>query len=78
MPSRAVVGLLAGQGVIQKLDFGDFVLLQPEQINNDASAVVRSARDNVDEIGGVLERVVLEAEIDFMGMERLNEADEKI
>jgi hypothetical protein len=75
---RAVVGLLAGQGIVQKLDFGDFVLLQPEQINNYASAVVRSARDNVDEIGAVLERDVLEAEIDFMGMERLNEADEKI
>jgi WD40 repeat protein len=75
---RAVVGLLAGQGVIQKLDFGDFVLLQPEQINNYASAVVRSARDNVDEVGAVPERTVLEAEIDFKDMERLNEADEKI
>ena len=38
---RAVVGLLAGQGIVQKLDFGDFVLLQPEQINNYASAVIR-------------------------------------
>jgi len=75
---RAVVGLLAGQGVIQKLNFGDFVLLQPEQINNYASAVVRSARDNVDEMGAVLERDVLEAGIDFKDMARLNEADEKI
>jgi small GTP-binding protein len=75
---RAVVGLLAGQGVIQKLNFGDFVLLQPEQINNYASAVVRSARDNVDEIGTVPERTVLDAGIDFKDMERLDEADEKI
>jgi small GTP-binding protein len=75
---RAVVGLLVGQGVIQKLNFGDFVLLQPEQINNYASAVVRSARDNMDEIGAVPERAVLEAEIDFKDMARLNEADEKI
>src|SRR5262249_20140424 len=29
---RAVVGLLAGPGVVWQLDFGDFVLLQPERI----------------------------------------------
>jgi small GTP-binding protein len=58
---RAVVGLLTGQGLIQKLDFGDFVLLQPEQINNYGSAVVRSARDNVDEIGSVPEQAILAA-----------------
>ncbi|MEA3323545.1 MAG: DUF4365 domain-containing protein [Euryarchaeota archaeon] len=75
---RAVVGLLAGQGIVQKLDFGDFVLLQPEQINNYASAVVRSARDNVDEVGAVPERTVLDAGINFKEMKRLNEADEKI
>jgi len=75
---RAVVGLLAGQGIIQKLDFGDFVLLQPEQINNYASAVVRSARESTDEMGVVSERAVLEAELDFKDMKRLDEADEKI
>jgi len=75
---RAVVGLLAGQGIVQKLDFGDFVLLQPEQINNYASVVVRSARENTDEIGCVPERAVLEAELDFKDMKRLDEADEKI
>jgi hypothetical protein len=31
---RAVVGLLAGPGVVWQLDFGDFVLLQPERINH--------------------------------------------
>ena len=82
---RTVVGLLESQGIVKKLDFGDFVLLQPEQINNYASAVVRSARDNVNEIGCVLERAVLDSEqagpdekIDFKDMERLGEADEKI
>ncbi len=75
---RAVIGLLAGQGLIQKLDFGDFVLLQPEQINNYGSAVVRSARESTDELGVVPERAVLEAELDFKDMQRLDEADEKI
>jgi WD40 repeat protein len=75
---RAVVGLLAGQGIVQKLDFGDFVLLQPEQINNYASAVVRSVRNNTDEIGCISERDVLEAALDFKEMPRLAETDEKI
>lgn len=75
---RTVVGLLESQGIVKPLDFGGFVLLQTEQINNYASAVVRSARDNADEIGAVPERAVLEAEIDFKDMERLEEADEKI
>jgi uncharacterized CHY-type Zn-finger protein len=75
---RAVVGLLAGQGIIRKLDFGDFVLLQPEYINNYASVVVRSARENVDEIGCVPKKEILEARLDYKGMKRLNEADEKI
>ena len=39
---RAVVGLLAGPGVVRQLDFGDFVLLQPERINAYAAAVIRS------------------------------------
>ncbi len=75
---RTVIGLLAAQGVIQKLDFGDFVLLRPELINNYASAVVRSARDSADEIGCVAERDALEGEIDFKEMKRIPEADEKI
>jgi hypothetical protein len=75
---RAVVGLLAGQGLVQKLDFGDFVLLQLEQINNYASAVIRCVRQNIDEIGVIPEWTVLEAKFDFKDIERLNEADEKI
>ncbi|UCH95665.1 MAG: DUF4365 domain-containing protein [Candidatus Aminicenantes bacterium] len=74
---RAVVGLLAGQGIVQKMDFGDFVLLQPEQINNYASAVIRCVRENIDEIGCISEREVLDAGFDFKDMKRLDEADEK-
>jgi GTPase SAR1 family protein len=55
------------------------VLLQPEQINNYASAVVRCARENSEDIGCVSEREVLEAQIAFPpDMKRLKEADEKI
>jgi small GTP-binding protein len=75
---RAVVGLLAGQGITQKLDFGDFVLLQPEQITTYASIIIRGVRENIDEIGAISQRAVLEADIDLKDMERLGEADEKI
>jgi WD40 repeat protein len=75
---RAVVGLMQGQGVIRMLDFGDCVLLQPEQINLYASVVVRSAREHQDEMGAVPERQVLEGRLDFKDMKRLPEADEKI
>ncbi len=45
---RTTVGLLAGQGLLQILAFGDFVLLQPEYINKYASIVVRCARESTD------------------------------
>ena len=75
---RAVVGLMQGQGVIQELDFGDFVLLQPAEINRYASVIVRSAREHMDEMGAVPERQVLDGRLDFKGMERLAPEDERI
>ena len=38
---EAVVGLLAGPGMIQRLDFGGFILLRPEVLSRCAAAVVR-------------------------------------
>jgi len=63
---------------LHKLDFGDFVLLQPEQINRYASIVVRMAREHVDEMGVVLEQRVLDGDLEYKGMERLSGSDEKI
>ena len=75
---RAVVGLMQGQGVVQMLAFGDFVLLQPEWINRYASTIVRMAREHTDEMGVVLEQQVLDGRLDYKDMKRLAEADEKI
>jgi WD40 repeat protein len=75
---RAVVGLMQGQGVVQMLEFGDFVLLQPEQINRYASLVVRMAREHVDEMGTVPEQQVLDGRLDYKKMERISAADEAI
>lgn len=75
---RTVIGLLAGQGLAKRLDFGDFILLQPEELNNYASAVIRAARDHVDGIGCIDEQIVLQANFDFKEMERLRKPDEEI
>ncbi len=75
---RAVVGLMQGQGVVQMLPFGDFVLLQPEWINRYASVVVRMTREHADEMGVVPEQQVLDGRLDYKDMKRLDEEDEKI
>ncbi|MBW2663182.1 MAG: TIR domain-containing protein [Deltaproteobacteria bacterium] len=75
---RAVVGLMQGQGIVQMLNFGDFVLLQPELINSYASVVVRMAREHTDEMGIVPEQKVLDGRLDYKDMKRLSEPDEKI
>ena len=75
---RAVVGLMQGQGVVQALAFGDFLLLSPTWMNRYASVVVRMAREHADEMGVVLEQQVLEGDLDYKDMERLSQADEKI
>ena len=61
------------QGLVWSLSFGDFVLLQPELLNDYASAIVRVARKHPEGLGCVLEHEVLEARIDFEDMVRLVE-----
>ncbi len=73
-----VVVLMQGQGVVQMFDFGDFVLLRPEQINRYASVVARMAREHVDEMGVVLEQQVLDGRLDYKGMQQLTGSDEEI
>jgi small GTP-binding protein len=75
---RSVVGLLAGPGVVWQLEFGDFVLLQPERINSYAAAVIRTVRAHTDEIGCILEEHILAGNLDFLGMQRLSEVEEQI
>ena len=62
---RAVVGLLAGPGLVWKLEFGDIVMLQPEWINKYAAAVIRSIRANVGDIGVIDEVQVLGGDLNY-------------
>lgn len=75
---RAVVGLLAGPGVVWQLEFGDFVLLQPERINGYAAAVMRQVRAHPDEIGSILEEDVLAGKLNYQAMQRLPRDEEQI
>jgi small GTP-binding protein len=75
---RAVIGLLAGPGIVWQLEFGDFVLLQAECINAYAAAVIRAVRAHTDEIGCIPEERVLTGKIDYQDMKRLPEHEEQI
>jgi WD40 repeat protein/DNA-directed RNA polymerase subunit RPC12/RpoP len=75
---QAVIGLLAGPGIIWHLAFGDFVLLQPEKINAYAAAVVRSIRSHPDEIGVIEEDMVLSGALDYADLKRLPDVEELI
>ena len=74
----AVIGLLAGPGVVWRLGFGDYVLLQPERINAYAAAVVRSVRKHIDEIGCILEDDVLAGKLDYQDLQRLPPEEERV
>jgi small GTP-binding protein len=75
---RAVVGLLAGPGNVWKLEFGDFVLLQPERINAYAAAVIRKVRAHTEEIGCIVEEDVLAGRLDYQDMKRLPPDEEPV
>jgi len=75
---RAVVGLLDAPGIVWPLEFGGFVLLQPERINAYAAAVVRKVRGHVDEMGCIEEEKVLGGDLDYQDMKRLGPEEESI
>ena len=63
--------------MVWSLNFGQDVLLQPERINQYASALVRSVRAHADEIGCILEQDLLEGNLDYQQLERLLAAQER-
>ncbi len=75
---RAVVGLLAGPGIVWHLEFGDFVLLQPERVNAYAAAVIRKVRAHTEEIGIIGEEDALAGRLDYQDMKRLPQDEEQI
>ncbi|MDX2039609.1 MAG: DUF4365 domain-containing protein [Acidobacteriota bacterium] len=75
---QTVVGLLAGPGMIQRVDFGGFILLRPEVLSRYAAAVVRRVRKHPQELGCIREDELLGGELDYQDFERLPADDEKV
>jgi len=75
---KAVVGLLAGPGVVWELKFGSWVLLQPERINAYAQAVIQTMRADDLERGCLAEEKVLNGDLTYhSSMPRLADAEER-
>jgi GTPase SAR1 family protein len=75
---EAVVGLLAGPGMIQRLDFGGFILLRPEVLSRYAAAVVRKVRKHPQELGCIREDEMLAGDLDYQDFKRLPREDEAV
>lgn len=75
---KAVVGLLAGPGVVWELKFGNWVLLQPERINAYAQAVIQTLREDEFERGCLFEERVLQGDLTYhSSMARLPAEEER-
>ncbi|MCY2995674.1 MAG: DUF4365 domain-containing protein, partial [Planctomycetota bacterium] len=75
---EAVVGLLAGPGMIQRLDFGGFILLRPEVLSRYAAAVVRKVRKHPQELCCIREDELLAGDLDYQDFQRLPCEDETV
>lgn len=53
------INLLIARGLIERLTFGDLILLQPEMLDAYASALVNAAKDQADGLGYIAEADVL-------------------
>lgn len=74
-----VVSLMAGPGMIQRLEFGGFILLRPEILSRYAAAVVRKVRKHPRELGCIGEDEMLAGDLDFQDFRRLeNKEDEAV
>lgn len=67
---QTVIGLLDGPGAVKELDYGTFVLLQPEWVNAYAQAVIRTLRQDPTELGCLPLRSIAEGRLLFQTVER--------
>lgn len=74
---KAVLSLLAGPGVISELEFGGWILFQPQLINVYAQAVLRTMLEDQSELGCLLESDVLAGQLSFHDLERVPPDEEK-
>ncbi|HEV7241287.1 MAG TPA: DUF4365 domain-containing protein [Thermoanaerobaculia bacterium] len=74
---RAVTGLLAGEGVLHALPYGDLVVLQPSWVNSYASTLVKLAGEDKDHLGHVPLAIIQPGQLPNDGTPRLSLEDER-
>jgi GTPase SAR1 family protein len=74
---RAVTGLLAGEGVLHALPYGNLVVLQPSWVNSYASTLVKLAGEAVDHLGHVPLATIQSGQLPADGTPRLSLEDER-
>lgn len=74
---RAVTGLLAGEGVLHPLPYGDLVVLNPCWVNSYASTLVKLAGESDDKLGHVALASIQAGRLPADGTPRLSKEDEE-
>jgi WD40 repeat protein len=74
---RAVTGLLAGEGVLHALPYGDLVVLQPSWVNSYASTLVKLAGEDENHLGHVPLATIQPGQLPNDGTPRLSTEDER-
>ena len=75
---HALLTLLAGPGMIQRLDFGGSILLRPQVLCRYAATVVRKVRKHPQELGCIREDELLAGDLDYQDFKRLPREDEAV
>jgi class 3 adenylate cyclase len=65
------IGCVESRGLIRRLSFGNFVLLQPELLDTYASALIQAAKDEPEGLGSMAEEDVRAGRFRMPGGERL-------
>jgi WD40 repeat protein len=71
------IGHLDAQGLLRRLNFGGYVLLLPEKLDEYADALVRTVRAQEDQLGSIAEADVLAGRFALPQDVRLNNQDEE-
>lgn len=71
------IGRVESQGLIRRLSFGDFVLLQPELLDAYASALVNAVKEEPDGLGNIAEEKVLAGRFTMPQDERIGKREQE-
>ena len=77
MEFEACIGRVESRGLVRRLRFGGFVLLQPELLDAYASALVQAAKDEPDGLGVIAEEDVLAARFRLAEATRIESREEE-